>query len=433
MRILITNNTLASRAGSELYVRDLAIALMKRGHQPVAYSTLLGDVAEELRRATVPVIEDLHALSMPPDIIHGQHHLDAVTAMLHFPGVPAVYTCHGWLPWEEIPPVLPGIRRHVAVDDLCHERLITTTGIDPRHTEVIYNFADLQRFPLRPSLPDEPRSALIFSNYANGEASIAPIRSACLKAGIEKVDVVGSGMGSASADPGRILGNYDLVFAKARAAIEALVSGCAVIVADQAGLASMVTTNDMAELRRLNFGVRTMQRSRLTEEAVIQEIQRYDAEDARQVSLRMRHEANLEQAVDRWLQVYSEVLTEKGDMESPGFLQKQMRAGSAYLRWLSPIIKGRNQFEAESQAYSQHLEQLNSQLEKQNLEQSKVLTEHMARVQQLEQTEAMFFQRNRERDEQLTLLKAQLDAIQASRTWRLLAPYRNARQWLRQK
>ncbi len=49
MRILLTNNSLGGRAGTELYVRDIAIELMRRGHRPVAYSTKLGTVAEELR------------------------------------------------------------------------------------------------------------------------------------------------------------------------------------------------------------------------------------------------------------------------------------------------------------------------------------------------------------------------------------------------
>src|SRR5438045_2366663 len=104
MRVLITNNTLARRAGTELYVRDVALGLLRRGHQPVAYSTTLGEVAEELRAATVPVISDLNQLAAEPDVIHGHHHLDAMIAMLHFPHVPAVYFCHGWEPWEERPP-----------------------------------------------------------------------------------------------------------------------------------------------------------------------------------------------------------------------------------------------------------------------------------------------------------------------------------------
>ena len=100
-RVLITNNTLDACHGTELYVLDLARALLRRGHLPLTYSTRLGTVADLLRRATVPVVDDLDRLAHPPDIIHGHHHLDTMTALCHFPGVPAVYVCHGWLPWQE--------------------------------------------------------------------------------------------------------------------------------------------------------------------------------------------------------------------------------------------------------------------------------------------------------------------------------------------
>src|SRR5450631_573101 len=124
MRVLITNNSLAARAGSELYVRDLAIELMRRGHQPVAYSTQLGAVAEELRAATVPVIDRLNSLGEIPDIIHGHHHYETLSALLRFPNTPAIYYCHGWIPWQEAALKHPNILRYVAVDDVCRERLI---------------------------------------------------------------------------------------------------------------------------------------------------------------------------------------------------------------------------------------------------------------------------------------------------------------------
>ena len=105
MRVLITNHALAYRAGSELYVRDVAKELLRRGHTPIAYSTKLGDVALELRTATVPVVDDLAFVSVPPDIIHGQHHIETMSALLHFNDVPGIYFCHGWFAWEESPPV----------------------------------------------------------------------------------------------------------------------------------------------------------------------------------------------------------------------------------------------------------------------------------------------------------------------------------------
>src|SRR5689334_10844702 len=143
MRVLLTNNTLGVRAGTESYLRDLAIELMRRGHHPVAYSTRLGQVAEELRAATVPVIGSLETLGEAPDIIHGHHHYETLTALMWFPETPAIYYCHGWLPWEEAPLVHPRIIRYVAVDELCRERLITEGGIDPGRIEVILNFVDL--------------------------------------------------------------------------------------------------------------------------------------------------------------------------------------------------------------------------------------------------------------------------------------------------
>jgi hypothetical protein len=110
MRVLLTNNTLKHHAGSEMYIRDLAATLVRRGHSPVAYSQELGPVAEELRAASVPVIDDLNELTVPPDVIHGHHHLEIMAALLRFRGVPAIFVCHGWVPWEESPPLHPRIR-----------------------------------------------------------------------------------------------------------------------------------------------------------------------------------------------------------------------------------------------------------------------------------------------------------------------------------
>ncbi|MGC4009017.1 MAG: glycosyltransferase [Pseudomonas sp.] len=455
LRVLITNNTLGGRAGSELYVRDLALALMRRGHLPVAYSSQLGEVAEELRRATVPVIDDLNALNSPPDVIHGQHHLDAVTAMLHFPRVPALYICHGWLPWEEVPPVLPAIGRYLAVDDLCLERLLTTPGIPPERCEVLYNFVDLQRFKQRSALPERPRSALIFSNYAAGQPSLEAIRNACRRAGIEKIDVVGSGMGNAAIEPSQLLGNYDLVFAKARAAIEAMATGCAVIVADQVGLAGMVNSANAAELRRLNFGVRSMQRLPLDEETLLAQINRYDSQDARRVSDWIRQDADMERVVDRWLQIYTQLTEEAANGADAPSAQSQLQAGADYLRWLAPTIKSQyrtahqasklqqNLTQMEGQVrqlteqleghhvqwgalerHCQHLQALVDEGEQRSQKLQAALTEQEQRNQQLQAVAS-------ERERHLHAVEASLAEVLGSHSWRALAPYRRLRQWLR--
>jgi hypothetical protein len=66
MRVLITNNTLQDRAGSELYARDVACRLRELGHEVAAFSTQLGAVADELAAAGVAVVDDLGRLPFQP-------------------------------------------------------------------------------------------------------------------------------------------------------------------------------------------------------------------------------------------------------------------------------------------------------------------------------------------------------------------------------
>src|SRR5688500_1914570 len=111
LRILLTNRVLANRTGTELYVRDVAMGLLRRGHVPVIYSPRLGSLASEIRACTIPVVDDLANVAEPPDIIHGHHGLETLTALLAFPGVRAVSVCHSWVGWADEPVPFPRIRR----------------------------------------------------------------------------------------------------------------------------------------------------------------------------------------------------------------------------------------------------------------------------------------------------------------------------------
>lgn len=337
LRVLITNNALAVRAGSELYVRDLASALLARGHTPIAYSTELGEVARELRAATVPVVDRLEALGTPPDIIHGQHHLDTMTALLHFPGVPAVYFCHGWAPWQEAAPRFPRLRHYVAVDQTCADRLRFEDGIPEECVRVLLNFVDLERFPPRAPLPPRPQRALLFGNMADG-ACIAAVRAACDRAGLS-LDVAGARAGAVAGAPEALLGDYDLVFAKARAAIEALAIGTAVVLCDAIGTGPMVTSANFDALRACNFGIRAL-RGPLTADALAAEVRRYDAADATAVSRRVRAEAGRDAAVDEIVVLYREVLAEHAAQPAP-YPDAERAAAARYLRWLASCVKTR--------------------------------------------------------------------------------------------
>jgi hypothetical protein len=337
MRILLTNNTLAHRTGSELYTAELAMALRVCGHLPVIYSAMLGELAEEVASAGVATVDALDGLE-PPDLIHGHHHLGTLTALLHFPGVPGLLVCHGYEPWEEAPVLFPRLRRYVAVDLPTAERL-TAAGVPPDRLETILNFADIDRFQPRPPLPPRPLRALVFSNNAHDGSHLPVVRAACAQAGIE-VDVAGIASGRVTKCPERLLPTYDLVFAKGRAAIEALVVGAAVILTDTAGCGPLVTSAELERLRPLNFGFRTLDRP-LSPETVGSQIARYDAEDAARVSRKMREVAGLDKALSVYLDLYSRILAEAGEAASES--ANDRRAAAAYLAWLDPFLRERSQ------------------------------------------------------------------------------------------
>ncbi len=336
LTILFTNNTLAIRAGTELYIRDLAFELRARGHAPIAFSTILGDVADELRAGGVEVIDRFDRLTAQPDLIHAHHHIETMMALLRFPDTPAVAVCHGAAQWEETPIVFPRILRHVAVDDACLARLRATPGLPESSTRQIFNFVDMTRFPSRPPLPDVPRRAAVFNNEI-AESNVLPaIRDACERRGLA-LDVFGAAAGRTLEEPGRALGAYDVVFGKARCALEGLAVGAAVVLCAASGLGPLVTTREFERLRRLNFGFRTLDHP-VTPEAIGAQLDRYDAADAARVSARIRAEASLSRAADQWEALYAEVLSEDARRGEADRLAEGCAAAD-YLRSISDLFK----------------------------------------------------------------------------------------------
>jgi hypothetical protein len=334
LRILITNYLLTARTGSEMYVHDLSLALAARGHTPLVYSPELGALADELVKHGVEVRDSLKDFSQPPDIVHGQHTVPAVEALLRFRRIPGIYVCHDATNRVDTPPLFPRILRHVAVDYNCRER-VRRAGVPPDRIRVIFNSVDLARFKPRGSLPERPTRALLFSNYANEGTHLGAVREACARAGLP-LDVVGAGAGNPSGEPEAVIGQYDLVFAKARCAIEAMAVGTAVILCDFRGAGEMVTSVNVDEFRRWNFGARLL-RQPLDPQILRRQIERYDASDATRVSRRIRASAGLADQVDQLIALYREVLTEWRRAPKP-HRRCEIRSAALALRAVRPPV-----------------------------------------------------------------------------------------------
>ena len=341
LRILITNHFLRGRTGSELYVCELATNLLRRSHSPIVYSPQLGHTARELRETTVPVVDNLEAIGSAPDLIHGQHHVETMSALLRFPNTPAVFFCHGWLPWEETPPRHPRILRYVAVDDTCLDRLVSESGIPEERVSVILNSVDLEQFLPRTTLPATPARALLFSNGAKETTHLGAVREACRRSGLT-LDVIGEDVGNVATRPQDLLGQYDIVFAKARCALEAMAVGSAVVLCDVKGVGPMVTSSELDRLRRLNFGIRTLS-EKIDADVLEKEIGRYDPSDAATVSQRIRDTACRTAAIDQIVALYEDVIREFESSDARDH-DAEARAEASYLRELN------RHFEAERES-----------------------------------------------------------------------------------
>jgi hypothetical protein len=308
MRVLIAGHWLDVVGGLQSYERDLASWLLAGGHSVVVFSAHFGKAAHELNRRSIPVTDDLRTIKAPIDIIHGDSSLETMAALLHFADTPALFVCHGWARLTRTTPHFPRILRYVAVDDTCADRLMLREGIAPEKLSVILNGVDVAAFQQRGPLPRKPRRAVVFGNAAHELTFVPMIREACRRASIE-VDVISAMAGTAVSDPQSILGGYDLAFAKAKCAIEAMACGLAVVLCDDGGLGGMVRAADLDRLRRLNFGIRSLQKP-LTTDAISAELALYDADDARSVSNTIRQTASSDALHQSLFSLYQTVVEE---------------------------------------------------------------------------------------------------------------------------
>jgi hypothetical protein len=189
----------------------------------------------------------------------------------------------------------------------------------------LFNAVDLDRFQPRAALPAKPRRAAVFTNY---RYNVRPLREACAQLGIA-LDEIGAASGTPVDAPEQVLPAYDLVFAKARAAMEAMAVGCAVVVCDYRGLAGLVTTENFPPLRRLNFGARSLRHAHDVA-SLVREIQGYDPAEATRVSAMMRRVGGLDALAADLIDLYEEVIAYHA--RHPGSAADEGIAIAGYLR-----------------------------------------------------------------------------------------------------
>ena len=209
MKILITNIYLASFSGTEVYVRDLAIALHKKGMDVEVFTNLLGLVSNEIEEAGIHVVDSVDQLIHQPDIIHAHHFIPTMEVIRRFPDIPIIYFLHDRTHLVDSPPKYHRIVKYIAVDYNCLDRLLIDHRIEKEKTDVLFNWVDTKRFKIRSEINEKPLKAVVFSNYASSDSHFKNIQEACATMGIE-LDGIGLKLGKSVKNPENFLQNYDI-------------------------------------------------------------------------------------------------------------------------------------------------------------------------------------------------------------------------------
>ena len=306
-RILLANVCLDGRSGTETHLCDHAIEFLRRGHHVMVYSPRLGAIAQAMSAAGAEVQADLTKFSAPPEVVQGNHHQQTIQALLRFPDAPGVLMCHDATHVNARLAVFPRILRYIAVDWNCRERVMRETGLPAADIPVVPNTVNARLFLPRSPLPSRASRALVFSHYAHLTNYVPVLRAACRRTALQ-LGFAGSGMGALSASPATILGDYDIVFGKARCALEALAVGCHVVLCDERGLGPAITLENFAELRRWNFGARILT-GKITPEGVAERIAAYNPAVSARLRDRVCSEATLDHSVDALLAIHEETIS----------------------------------------------------------------------------------------------------------------------------
>jgi len=254
MRVLLTNHHLHDRAGSELYVSELASALKDRGHDVRIFTLLPGALADQLKRTGFIVYtpDDFAEVEkFAPEVAHVHHGpclwwVGAVNL-----SCPVIYSSLGVIPPHEAAPAAwPGIALAAAVSEEVRAKLGTTPFGKAVELHVMRNWFDDRgiKFP-KASAPKTVRRVAVVSNHLTPE-----LAQQLTDAGVEWTQF-GLPNHSVEMTPA-VLAPFDAVVCIGRTALLAAALGKPVILYDFHGCDGLLEATRLDELASVNFSGR---------------------------------------------------------------------------------------------------------------------------------------------------------------------------------
>jgi len=183
--------------------------------------------------------------------------------------------------------------------------------------------------------------ALLYNNRLGHDSeTVTAIKAAAERTGVE-LDLLGFHFGSVTDEPEKLLPRYDIVFASGLSAIEAMASGCAVIIVGRTSCGEMVLQENFDRFRQVNFSIATNS-PLASADRIASEILRYSAQDCAAVTARLRLVADFRAAIDRLIGIYESVI--ESHRVIPTDARAELLANFRYLRKVVPLIKATDDY-----------------------------------------------------------------------------------------
>ncbi len=250
LRMAFTNIALDGFAGSELWTLEMASYMHRSAVPTIVYSPHLGAVAEKFAIKGFEITDDLSVLeAFAPTVLHTHHQQETAQARIAVgPNCRRVNMIHGLLPHPE----WPGADMDAYVAVSLHAKAKTALLGPPGWGDITLmpNFFDPERFGNKQA--EQRGNALLHSSRVT-DVNIRQMQGVLKQHGLT-LDHIGYG-GTVEASPEMILPQYNVVFAAGRSAIEALASGCHVILWDQGIVGPAITTDNFWYVLAANFSV----------------------------------------------------------------------------------------------------------------------------------------------------------------------------------
>jgi hypothetical protein len=311
-KILLASAPLHDRRETEVITIETVMGLKRRGHDVTVFTTQSGELAEVLQAAGIAVVSGRQELKQSPDVIHSSYVLQSLELAAKFPDVPQVFVCHDSQGWHSAPPRLSLVRSWGAVDNWCAERVRLESSDPNVEIEWVANALDLKEFPRRSELPPRPARVAVL---AEKKSHLPAVREAC-RAWFLSLDEFCAGTNRDVANAAETLCNYDLVVATSRHALEALASGCAVILADHRGFAGLVTEENVEAWRRANFSTELLSEA-TSAPLLVDAIRSYDAASATRASDWLRQRVGMDGYLDQLQRLYDLAIRAERNAPTP--------------------------------------------------------------------------------------------------------------------